>query len=72
MQYPEFAGPEHGLTFDFPVDGGPVFFFFFLTSSLQMSCGNFWSLRQIDSSIGFSLHLHSLFGNKSFPSMVYV
>ena len=23
-------------------------------------------------SIGFSLHLHSLFGNKSFSSMVYV
>ena len=27
MQYPEFAGPEHGPTFHFPVDSDPVIFF---------------------------------------------
>ena len=27
VQYPEFAGPEHGPTFDFPVDSDPVIFF---------------------------------------------
>ena len=27
VQYPEFAGPEHGPTFDFPVNSDPVIFF---------------------------------------------
>ena len=27
VQYPEFAGPEHGPTFDFPFDSDPVIFF---------------------------------------------
>ena len=27
VQYPEFTGPEHGPTFDFPLDSDPVIFF---------------------------------------------
>ena len=45
VQYPKFTGPEHGPTFDFPLDSDRMIF---LTSCSQMSCGNFWSLRQID------------------------
>ena len=71
MQYPEFAGSERGATFDFPVDSAneKSFLVCHNTNGTPKFCC--LSLLKL-CSIGFSLHLHSLFGNKSFSSLVHV
>ena len=69
VQYPEFAGPEHGPTFDFPVDSDSVISFD------KLFTNELWELLVIETNRYArqnNVNIHSLFGNKSFSSMVYV